>query len=110
MASFLPDLCGVTALFAVVIIGELVAIIITVADTGFGAGFFHEVGLLSIYVEWLGRPAAAVQCASRKILNRFHEQQAAILSYLLVIGVTYTVCEVAWWVVNPVDDAGGITP
>ena len=109
-ASFLPDLCGVTALFAVVIIGELVAIIITVADTGFGAGFFHEVGLLSIYVQWLGMSAAAVLCMSRKILNRFGEQQAPILSYLLVVGVTYAVCEVAWWVVTPVDDAGAIIP
>ena len=109
-ASFLPDLCGVTALFAVVIIGELVAIIITVANTGFGAGFFHEVGLLSIYVQWLGMSAAAVLCMSRKILNRFGEQQAAILSYLLVVGVTYAVCEVAWWVVTPVDDAGAIIP
>ncbi|MCZ6773204.1 MAG: sensor histidine kinase [Proteobacteria bacterium] len=105
---FLPDLCGVTALFVVVVVGELVALVIVITGTGFSRAFFNELALVSFYTQWLGLSSAAVLCAARKPLNGFDERSISVICYLLILIVAYTVAELAWWVVNPVDDAGAL--
>ena len=105
---FLPDLCGVTALFVVVVVGELVALLVVITGTGFSRAFFHELALVSFYTQWLGLSSAAVLCAARKPLNGFDERNIAVICYLLILIVAYTVAELAWWVVNPVDGAGAL--
>lgn len=107
-AVFLPDLCGVTALFVVVVVSELVALVIVVASTGFGPAFVDDFALVSIYAQWLGLSSAAALCLARKPLSGLNERAIAAVSYLLVIAVAYGVAELAWWVVNPVVGAGAI--
>ena len=107
-AVFLPDLCGFNALFVVVVVAELVALIIVVAGRGFGEGFASEIGLLSLYTQWLGLSAAAALCLARRPLNGLNERTIAIVSYLIVVGMTYIVAELAWWVVNPVVGTGAL--
>ena len=107
-AVFLPDLCGVTALLVVVIVGELVTFIIVVASAGFGGDFTDDFALLSMYAQWLGLSSAAALCLARKPLSGLSERAIAAISYLLVIAVTYGVAEFAWWVVNPVVGAGSM--
>ena len=105
---FLPDLCGVTALFLVVIVSELVALIIVITGTGFTSAFYDELALVSFYTQWLGLSSAAVLCIARRPLNGLKERDIAVLSYLLIIAVCYGVAEMAWWVVNPVEGAGAL--
>ena len=105
---FLPDLCGVTALFVVVIVSELVALVIVITGTGFGTTFYDELALLSFYTQWLGLSSAAALCMSRRPLNGLKERDVAVLSYMLIIAVAYGVAEMAWWVVNPVEGAGAL--
>lgn len=107
-AVFLPDLCGFTALFVVVVVAALVALIIAIAGHGLGPGFADAIALLIVYTEWLGLSAAAVLCIARRPLNGRGERTVAIASYLLVIGVSYTIAELAWWVINPVVGAGAL--
>lgn len=99
--SFLPDLCGVRPLFAVVIIGELLVFILVVARAGFGDIALHELALLSLYVQWICMSAAAALCLSRGWLSRLTERAAAALSYFLVMAVVAAVCAMAWYVVYP---------
>ena len=105
---FLPDLCGVAALFLVVIVSELVALIIVITGTGFTAAFYDELALVSFYTQWLGLSSAAALCMARRPLNGLKERHIAVLSYLLIIAVAYAVAEMAWWVVNPVEGAGAL--
>ena len=107
-AVFLPDLCGVHALFVVVISSELVALIAIIARHGFGPNFVDELALLSIYTQWLGLSSAAALCLARRPLHGHSERTIAIASFLLVLAVAWTVAELAWWVVNPVVGAGAI--
>ncbi len=107
-AVFLPDLCGVHSLFVVVISSELVAFIIIIARHGFGPSFIDELALLSIYTQWLGLSSAAALCLARRPLAGQSERTIAITSFLLVLAVAALVAELAWWVVNPVVDAGAI--
>ncbi len=106
--SFLPDLCGVRALFAVVIIGELLAFVLTLAGAGVGREAFADLALISLYSQGIGLSAAGALCLARHPLSRLPEAAEAALSYLLVLCVVVVVCEVAWRVVNPVAGAGAI--
>ena len=99
--SFLPDLCGVRPLFAVVIIGELLVFVLVVARAGYGGIALHELALLSLYVQWIGMSAAAVLCLARRWLSGHAERTAAALSYALVMGVAAAVCGLASFVVYP---------
>lgn len=103
--SFLPDLCGVRPLFAVVMIGELLVFILVVARSGLGETALRELALLSLYVQWIGMSAAAALCVSRRPLSRYGARAAAVLSYGLVIAVVAVVCTLASYVVYPRDDA-----
>ncbi len=107
-AVFLPDLCGATALFVVVVVAELVALIIVVGSHGFGTAFFDELAVLSLYTQWVGLSSAAALCVARKPLNGLNERAIAVVSYLLVLAVTWAVAELAWWVVNPMVGAGSL--
>lgn len=97
---FLPDLCGVRALFMVVIIGELLAIGLTLARVDVRSDIFGEFGLISSYTQWIVLSCAAVLCLARRPLSGLSEPAAAALSYGLVLAVSYGICELAWWVVN----------
>ena len=84
---FLPDLCGVPALFVVVVVSELVALLIFVGGTGLGPLFMDDLALMSLYTQWLGLSAAAALCFARKPLNGLDERSIAAISYLLVLAV-----------------------
>jgi two-component system sensor histidine kinase AlgZ len=107
-AVFLPDLCGVHALFVVVISSELVAFIIIIARHGFGPSFVDELALLSMYSQWLGLSSAGALCLARRPLAGRSERSIAIASFLLVVAIAWLVAELAWWVLNPVVGAGAI--
>lgn len=99
--TFLPDLCGVRPLFAIVMIGELLVFVLVLARAGAGAAAFDELALLSLYVQLIGLTAAAVLCLSRGWLARLSERLAAGLSYALVMLASASVCELAGLVVYP---------
>ncbi len=93
---FIPDLCGIRAVFALVIIGELLAFILTLTRAGISAAALNELALFSWYVQSLSLTAAAALCLSRPWLSRLSEYWVAILSYLLVLVVIAAVSELVW--------------
>lgn len=95
-AHFLPDLCGLRPLFVIVVVGELIAITLVLANSGIGVTAFEDFALLSLLTQWIGLTAAAVLCGSRAYLMRFPERTAIFLSYLLVMLAFVTVAELAW--------------
>jgi two-component system, LytTR family, sensor histidine kinase AlgZ len=98
---FLPDLCGVRALFAVVMISELLVFVLMLTRTGFAAAALPELALLSLYVQFSALSAAAALCMSRPGLSQLPEAWAVMLSYGLILVMVSGVCELAWWVLNP---------
>jgi len=99
--TFLPDLCGIRPLFAVVIIGELLVFVLVVVRAGVGEVALRELALLSLYVQLIGLSAAAALCKSRRALARLPERWAAVLSYLLVMLMSTVVCAASTFVVYP---------
>ena len=83
-ASFLPDLCGLRALFTVVIAGQLLAFALTLARGASGLDALAELALLSLYIQWIGLSACATLCLLRRPLDRLGQRLEASLAYGLV--------------------------
>jgi two-component system sensor histidine kinase AlgZ len=94
---FLPNFCNVRMVFAVVVITELLAFIITLLSPGVIDDPWGNLGLISMLVQWIALTSAALLCVTRPLLSRMSNSAAALASYLLVLLVTAVVSEMAFW-------------
>ncbi len=94
---FLPSFCDVRMVFAVVVIAELLAFILTLVSPGVMENAWGSLGLISLFMQWIALTSAAVLCVSRPMLARMGNRVAAAASYLLVLLVTAVVSELAFW-------------
>ncbi|HAJ92467.1 MAG TPA: sensor histidine kinase [Gammaproteobacteria bacterium] len=94
---FLPSFCDVRMVFAVVVIAELLAFILTLVSPGVLENAWGNLGLISLFMQWIALTSAAVLCVCRPLLARMGNSVAALASYLLVLLVTALVTELAFW-------------
>ena len=93
---FLPNFCEVRMVFAVVVIAELLALILTLARPGVLDDLWGGLAMTSMFMQWIALTSAAVLCMGRPLLSRLGNTAAAIASYLLVLVVTGLVSELAF--------------
>ncbi|SEA21550.1 sensor histidine kinase [Microbulbifer marinus] len=97
-APFLPDLCSVSALAALVLMGELLALVLVLAVDGLRAFSWERLGLVSLVVQWVILPSAAVLCRLRPRLARLSHKLAGGLSFVAVLTVLLLVMGAQqWW-------------
>ena len=94
---FLPSFCDVRMVFAVVVIAQLLAFIITLVSPGVMQDAWGNLGLISLFMQWIALTSAAMLCVCRPLLARMGNRVAAAVSYLLVLLVTAVVSELAFW-------------
>ena len=94
---FLPDFCNVRMVFAVVIISELLAIVLTLAPMQPQDSRWNDLSITSLFVQWVGLSSAALLCVSRPWLSRLREGLAATISYLLLLLTTLALTEAVYW-------------
>ncbi len=92
--TFLPDFCGLRIVFAVVVIGEMLALVLTLAPAT-GGDRWSDLGLVSLFVQWVALTGTAVLCLARRYLARLGDVPAATLAYLLLLAVIVLVTLVA---------------
>ena len=95
---FLPDFCNVRMVFAVVVISELLAIVLTLAPAASDTSRWDGLSMISLFVQWVGLCSAALLCVSRRWLASLTETRAASLSYLLLLATTLVISLLALWV------------
>ena len=93
---FLPSFCDVRMVFAVVVIAELLAFILTLVSPGVVDNPWANLGLISMFMQWIALTSAAVLCLTRPLLARLGNSVAALVSYLLVLLVTAVISEIAF--------------
>ena len=64
----IPHLCKNTAILRIVVLVELFAIVITVAQAN--RFWLQELGLTSLYMQWIALSSTAVLCWLRRTINR----------------------------------------
>lgn len=97
---FLPSFCDVRMVFAVVVIAELLAFMLTVVSPGVIEDPWRNLGLISLFMQWTALGSAAVLCLGRTMLARLGNAAAAMVSYLLVLVVAALVTELAFWLMR----------
>ncbi len=80
---FLPDFCGTRAIFAVVVLAEIFALMLVVA--GGAADPWAQLGLTSLFMLAIALSGAALLCTLRPWLARLSDTLAGGLAYLLLM-------------------------
>ncbi len=96
-ALFLPDFCDIRTVFAVVVTGELLAFVLTLAGAG---DRWSSLALISLFIQWVGLSSAALLCACRRWLSLIDNVAAGFVSYALILAVTLALSEAAYWLVE----------
>ena len=90
----MPSFCDIRMVFAVVVIGELLAFVLVLADHRVEA--WSHLGLVSLFVQLVALTSAAVLCMLRPVLLRIGNTAAATSSYLLLLLITALISELAF--------------
>ena len=94
---FLPNFCAIRAVFAVVVIGELLAIMLTLAAVDQIEFFLGRLSPVSLLVQWIGLSTAGLLCLLRKPLSRVGNWWAGISAFLILLGITVLICLLIIW-------------
>lgn len=98
---FLPDLCSVSALAALVLMGELLALVLVLAVDGLREFSWQRLGLVSMTVQWVVLPSAALLCRLRPRLAGLSHKFAGGISFVAVMLVVVLVMGAQqWWRVS----------
>jgi two-component system sensor histidine kinase AlgZ len=83
---------------SVVVAGELLAIVLTLAPGSDQTVAWQRLALASLFIQWIGLSSIGLLCLLRRPLSRVGDAWAAFLSLVLLLGVTLAVSEAAIWV------------
>lgn len=107
--SFLPDFCSVRVVLLVVLIAELIAFIMALAPVQPSGDRWGNLGMISLFVQWVGLSCAALLCAGRRWLRRAGTLHATLYGYAAVLLVTALFSELALQLNRYIGDATPIT-
>jgi two-component system sensor histidine kinase AlgZ len=97
---FLPDLCSAQALFFLVLVAELLAIVLELAANGLTQFNWYSLARISFYIQWNVLLDAALLCQLRKSLSGGSVQLAAAISYGLILTVAVLTSVIGQWLLN----------
>ena len=91
---FLPSFCDIRMVFAVVVIAELLAFVLVLANGRNDP--WSQLSLASLFLQWIALSSAAVLCLARPLLARISNTAAALSSYFLLLLTTAVVSEMTF--------------
>jgi two-component system sensor histidine kinase AlgZ len=94
--SFLPDFCALPMVFAVVVTVELLAIVLSMVNSRTMLGFFQELSLYSLFVQWVALAGCALLCMLRKQLRPLSDGLAGLIAWALLMIITAVTSELAF--------------
>ena len=94
---YLPDFCAPRMVFAVVLVVELVAIMLTLGRQGLSEPFWTELARTSLFLLWIGLASAGFMCLVRPGLARLSKNMASVIAFGLLLLITGAVSEATYW-------------
>jgi two-component system, LytTR family, sensor histidine kinase AlgZ len=85
--GFLPNFCGVTEVFMLILVVELFALVLALVPTTL-LGFWDRLALSSIFMQWIALINASLLCSLRKVLNKRTVHINALLSFTIMMTVS----------------------
>lgn len=97
---FLPDLCSSQAVFLLVLVAELLALLLTIsASSGLQHFSWDKLALISVQMQWIVVFSAVALCRLRFWLGRQDPMRAGFTSYALVLAITLVLCVIGQWLI-----------
>lgn len=87
-ADYLPNFCSPTAVFLLVLISQLLALILTLAHLDSAELFWLELALKSLFIQWITLCTTALLCLLGQYLRGRHPILLALLAFSVIQGVT----------------------
>lgn len=95
--SFLPNFCSADVLFVVVLSAELLAIVLSLALPIYSRDILFDLAMNSLFVQWISLTCVALLCLLKQYFAKLSEKRAAVISYLIILLVSFIISELAWW-------------
>ena len=96
-ASFLPDFCGARTVFVVILVAELLAIVLTLAQPPHVGHQLYNLAMHSLFIQWVALSCITGLCLSQPCLKGLSDYRVASISYGLTLLITFSITELAWW-------------
>jgi two-component system sensor histidine kinase AlgZ len=82
---FMPDFCEVGPLLMLIIACELLAFMLALAPLSSHSDRWHNLGQISLFIQWLGLSSAALICFGKRFLADVDMAHAAAITYIALI-------------------------
>ena len=105
--SFLPDFCGTRTVFIVILIAELLAIVLTLAQPPFVSNRLVDLAMYSLFIQWIALSCTAILCIFRQHFTHLDDHWVGIIAYFITLVISLIVTELAWWLQNQWPAADG---
>ncbi len=95
-ASFLPDFCRAPAIFRLLLISQIIAVLLVLAYPAKDFLFGPRLLVVSLYLHWISLLCAAALCWLRDRIGAWPVALGASVALLIMLGVTLLVSEAAY--------------
>lgn len=95
--GFFPYLCSGTAVFGLVLLGELIALALVLMASSLSAFSWGQLGYVSMIVQWIILLSAAALCYLSPRLATLSPQIAGAIAYGCVLSIAYAVIASGLW-------------
>lgn len=94
---YLPDLCSITALLPLILVGQLLAIALSVSASQLPVFDWLHFSLLSTEILWIVLIGAALLCRLRPMLERLSAASGVALCFIALLTVIVLVALIGQW-------------
>ena len=93
--SFLPDFCSLSTALMLVVSAELLAFVLTLADSSSDYGFWSDLGLRSLFIVWIALTSGVVLCGVRSRLVRLDALWSGVVTFSVIQAATLLIAWIA---------------
>ncbi len=96
---FLPDLCQTQSILFLVLVAQLLVIVAVLFRSYLVDFDWMQLGLASLFVQWVVLSSAGLLCNLRPLLSRMSTGQATAVAYAIILVITAVFSLVAEWAI-----------
>lgn len=105
---FLPNLCESQSILFLVLVAELLVFVVVMANSSFVDFSWIDLGLTSLFVQWIVLLSAAMLCNLRPYISGLATGEATAICYTLILLLTLVFSLTAEWLLLIGDDSWGM--
>ena len=97
-AWFLPNCCRMEVVFSAVLLAQLFAFVLVLAEPQ--PDIWLQLSHASLFIQWIVLTTVGCLCAAGALLRRMHPSLATLVAYLVLLAITATYSLGAGWIMG----------